>query len=81
VNYNHQEFCKAFGKQVRKLREQKGLGMRQFALQADMEYSQLSKIERGVTNPTISTVYALAESLEVSHQELFDFKFPSKGKK
>lgn len=52
--------------------------MREFAIQADIEYSQLSKIERGVTNPTISTIIYLAEALGVSHQELFDFKFPLK---
>jgi transcriptional regulator with XRE-family HTH domain len=76
----HSEYCKAFGKHFRKLREAKGLGMREFALQADMEYSQLSKIERGVTNPTLSTVAFLADALGVSHQELFDFKFSSKLK-
>src|SRR6202012_6217784 len=64
VNYKHNpEYCKAFGAHFRKLREAKGVGMREFALQADVEYSQLSKIERGVTNPTISTVAALAEAL------------------
>jgi transcriptional regulator with XRE-family HTH domain len=30
---------------------EKGISMRKLALHADMEYSQLSKIERGVTNP------------------------------
>ena len=49
--------------------------MREFALIADLEYSQLSKIERGVTNPTISTVLALAQALGVSHYDLFNFKF------
>ena len=78
--YN-QEYCKAFGTHFRKLRENKGIGMRTFANIADMEYSQLSKIERGVTNPTLSTVIALAEALEVSHQELFNFKFSYKSKK
>ncbi|RYF87475.1 MAG: XRE family transcriptional regulator [Chitinophagaceae bacterium] len=47
--------------------------MREFALNADMEYSQLSKIERGVTNPTIGTVYELAKALGVSPRDLFDF--------
>jgi transcriptional regulator with XRE-family HTH domain len=54
--------------------------MREFALHADMEYSQLSKIERGVTNPTISTVLALAEALGVAHHELFNFRFPDTHK-
>jgi len=79
VNYKYsEEYCKAFGVHLRKLREKKGIGMRQFALIAEMEYSQLSKIERGVTNPTISTVLALAAALELPHSDLFDFKFDLK---
>lgn len=74
---NNPEYCKAFGAHFRKLREEKGYGMREFALIADIEYATLSKIERGVTNPTISTVLHLAEALGVSHGELFAFKFPS----
>lgn len=75
------EYCKAFGLHLRKLRLDRNLGMREFALIADMEYSQLSKIERGVTNPTLTTVLSLAEALGVLHTELFDFKFPQKLKK
>lgn len=74
------EYCTAFGVNLRKLREAKGFGMREFALQADIEYSQLSKIERGVTNLTISTTLVLAEALEIHHHELFEFKFTSKRK-
>ena len=76
MNYKYnKEYCEAFGVHLRKLRETKGFGMRQFALIADMEYSQLSKIERGTTNPTISTILALAIALEVTPTTLFDFKF------
>lgn len=75
------EYCKAFGEHFRKLRKAKGYGMREFALDADMEYGTLSKIERGVTNPTISTVLYLAEALGISHSELFDFKFPQNIRK
>lgn len=74
VNYKHNEnYCKAFGNQLRKLRQDKGLSMRQLAAEADMEYSQLSKIERGVINTTISTVHSLALALGVSEKSLFDF--------
>lgn len=77
MNYKYnKEYCQAFGTHLRKLRETKGFGMRQFALIADMEYSQLSKIERGTTNPTISTILALAIALEVTPTTLFDFEFP-----
>ena len=76
MNYKHNErYCKAFGRQVRKIRLEKNLSMRELALQADMEYSQLSKIERGVINTTISTVYALSQALEIPVVDLFDFKF------
>lgn len=83
MNYKHNpEYCKAFGIHLRKMREAKGFGMREFATHADIEYSQLSKIERGITNPTICTVYAIAEALNVTHGLLYDFKFPvSKSKK
>lgn len=78
---NNPEYCQAFGAHFRKLREEKGYGMREFALHADMEYGTLSKIERGITNPTISTALHLAEALGVSHDELFDFKFSSGTKR
>jgi ribosome-binding protein aMBF1 (putative translation factor) len=70
-----------YGKGTRKLRQSRGVSMRKFALNIDMEYSQLSKIERGVSNPTISTASALAEGLEVHVRELFDFKAAGKIKK
>lgn len=76
MNNKHQkDFCKSFGSQLRKLRLSKGYGLREFALFADMEYSQLSKIERGVTNPTLNTVLNLAIALDIEHTELFNFKF------
>ena len=46
------------------LRQGKGISMRGLAKEADIEYSQLSKIERGVINTTISTVYTLAQALD-----------------
>jgi len=76
VKYKNPDYCRAFGIHLRKLREKKGFGLREFANKADIEFSQLSKIERGVTNPTISTVLSLAEALDTPHSNLFDFKFP-----
>ena len=74
VNYKHsEEYCKAFGNQLRKVRQGKGLSMRKLGLECDMEYSQLSKIERGLINTTISTVHSLAKALSVHERELYDF--------
>jgi transcriptional regulator with XRE-family HTH domain len=65
----------AFGLQVKKLRLAKGFSMRGFANEADIEYSQVVRIENGIISPTITTVYKIAESLNVSLKDLFDFKY------
>lgn len=71
------EFCKAFGENLRKLRKKKGFTMMELAFEADIEYSQVAKIERGMSNTTISTVYLLANALEIKPIELFRFGFPT----
>lgn len=82
VNYKHNEaYCKAFGQQLRKIRLEKGFSMRELARVADMEYSQYSKIERGVINTTISTVQAIAEALSIPAKDLYDFRFPVSQKR
>lgn len=80
-HFQNPEFCKALGQHIRKLREERGIGMREFADRADIEYSRLAKIEHGRTNPTISTLIRLADELGVTHQELFDFKYPNSDKR
>lgn len=70
------EFCKSFGENLRKLRKKKGFTMMELAFEADIEYSQIAKIERGLSNPTISTVYLLALALDLKPLELLRFNFP-----
>lgn len=73
MNYKHnQAFVTSFGEHLRKVRQEKGLSMRQLAAKAEIEYKQLSLIEHGEINTTISTAFALAEALEVTVKELFD---------
>ncbi len=50
--------------------------MMQLAFEADIEYSQIAKIEVGLINTTISTVQAIAEAMDIPTKEIFDFKFP-----
>jgi transcriptional regulator with XRE-family HTH domain len=70
----------AFGMQVKKLRLAKGFSMRGFANEADIEYSQVVRIENGIISPTITTVYKIAETLNVSLKDLFDFKYTTSVK-
>ena len=55
--------------------------MMELAFEADIEYSQIAKIERGVSNTTISTVNVIEKALEIKPIELFRFEIPQPKKK
>jgi transcriptional regulator with XRE-family HTH domain len=69
-------YINAFGENLRSIRLKKRFTMLELAFEADIEYSQIAKIERGVSNPTISTIYVLAKALNVKVIELFRFADP-----
>ena len=64
----------ALGKRLRDLRRLRGLSQEELAWKADLELSQISRIERGIINTSISQLFSIAEALEVSLQEFFDFE-------
>lgn len=55
-NFTEQKFIIAFGQNLKKLREQKGFTQEQLANDLNVEISQISRIERGVINTSISNV-------------------------
>jgi DNA-binding XRE family transcriptional regulator len=59
------------GRQVRRLRKEAGLSQDVVAEQCGLFRTYLSRIERGVANPTLSVLAALAKTLGVSVGELF----------
>lgn len=62
-----------FGNRVRQMRLAKNISQEQLAFDAGLEYSQLSRIERGVINTSISHVFVIAKALKVHPSELFFF--------
>ena len=74
INLKNKKLIISFGMHVRKLREEKKYSMRHLADLADVNYTQISKIETGKINTTISTAYALAKALDINIDELFKFK-------
>lgn len=56
---------RAFGEQVRRVRQQRGLSQMQLALLADMDPTYLSSVEQGRRNISLVNIHALAERLEV----------------
>ncbi|MDG4652790.1 helix-turn-helix domain-containing protein [Chryseobacterium arthrosphaerae] len=66
-------FLKSFGKRIEALRTEKKLSLRQLSQNCDIDYSDISKIEKGLRNIQMSTVLELAKGLDITIKELFDF--------
>lgn len=56
---------KILGNNVRKYRRLRGLTQEQLALDAEMERSYVSDLERGTRNPSVKAVGRLARALDV----------------
>ena len=68
-------FLKAFGKHLRHIRKEKGLSMESVAYEAEIEYRQLGRIERGEVNTTLVSILRIAEVLKVDLNTLFTFQY------
>lgn len=70
----HEAGIKAFGECLRELRLSKGFTQERLAYTADLELSQISRIERGIINTSISQVFQIAAALGVQPRDLFEFE-------
>ncbi len=70
--YRHDKFLKQFGNNLRTIRIQKGLTQEDLAFEAELDLTQIGRIERGVTNTSISIAYKLAKALKVNVKQLFE---------
>lgn len=71
----NEKYLKAFGKNLKKLREEKKVSQAELAYDCGMEISQISRLERGILSTSISNVYYIAKALRVHPMVLFDFDF------
>jgi transcriptional regulator with XRE-family HTH domain len=60
----------AFGRRLRRLREQHGLSQEELAERAETHWTYVSGIERGQHNPGLNMIGRLAHALGVSASEL-----------
>jgi transcriptional regulator with XRE-family HTH domain len=58
------DIAKQFGRRIRQLRAKRQLSQEALAAKADIDRAFLSGIERGVENPTLFTIQAIADALE-----------------
>ena len=62
----------AFGKVLRSLRAERGLSQEALALEAGIQRNYVSLIERGINQPTITTIFKLSVALEVQPSQLIE---------
>jgi transcriptional regulator with XRE-family HTH domain len=60
------DIAKKFGERVRKIRLDRELSQEALAAKADLDRAFLSGIERGVENPTLFTIQAIADALKIT---------------
>jgi transcriptional regulator with XRE-family HTH domain len=61
---------KLVGSNFARLRREKGLTQEEVEARSGFSQQYLSSLERGRRNPTVITLYELAQALDVSHIEL-----------
>ncbi len=74
INLRDEKYIKEFGINLRKIRLSKKLSQEALANASDVSLAQITRIERGIINPTLCTIKSLAIGLEIKTNELFDFE-------
>lgn len=69
------KFRVEFGLNLRRIRDEKGLSQQKLSNLADVSKTFLGEIERGQSLPSIETVRAISEALEIEISELFNFEY------
>lgn len=62
------------GNRIRLLRESKGISQQVLAAMCNFEKGNMSRIEAGRTNPTLTTLYKISQALEIKVADLMDFE-------
>lgn len=73
-----QGFVIDIGKNIVRLREQKGLKQKELAYRMDIDDGSLRRIESGRTNPTLKIIYRVVKALEIEPWEVLKIESDSK---
>lgn len=68
------EILHLVGKRIKELRESKGISQVELVgkMQGVIDPTNISRIESGRTNPTVFTLFRIAEALEIKLSELLE---------
>ena len=61
------------GKRIQKIRKEKDISQQDLAAKCNFEKSNMSKLETGRANATLSTLGIVSKALEINTIELFKF--------
>jgi putative transcriptional regulator len=67
-----EDLSKKIGKRVIQIREKKGMTQTELANACMKDRQSIERVEKGNTNPTIYTLYGIADALGVSLSTLVD---------
>ena len=70
---NEKHILKAFGKHLRVLRHSKDFSQESLAMASGVAISSISRIERGLLNPTLTVLMKIQSALDIDRQKLMDF--------
>ncbi|PZD78536.1 helix-turn-helix domain-containing protein [Mesonia sp. K7] len=72
------ELLRIIGKRILELREEKNLTQLDLAakIEGDFDTTNVSRIESGRTNPTIFTLYRIAQALDVKLEDIMKIEIP-----
>ena len=69
------KYIKAFGFHLKKLRSDKNLSWQVLSQKSGISAGYISKIERGLAEPSLDVLYSLSVGLQVRPASLLDFIF------
>jgi len=67
------DLSKAFGIALRKLRISKGLTQEQLGFESELRRTFISSLELGEKKPSLTTIYQLAEALDIPMSKLMKY--------
>ena len=65
-----EQVSSAFGRVLREQRAAAGVSQEQLALSADVDRTFVSQMERGIRQPTLTTLFKLSKALEIQPSTL-----------
>ncbi|RVT98476.1 XRE family transcriptional regulator [Mucilaginibacter limnophilus] len=63
----------AFGKNLQRIRKEKKVSLRKLEILAEVDHSEIHRIEKGKRNPSLTVMLALAKGLNIDPKDLFNF--------